>query len=66
MNRWLLVAGLALIVAAVAWPWLSRIPFGRLPGDIHFHRDGFDFYLPLGTSVLVSLVLTLLFWLLRR
>jgi len=41
-------------------------PAGRLPGDFHIHRDGFDFYLPLSTSVLVSLVFTLLLWLFRR
>jgi hypothetical protein len=66
MNRWLIVAGVALVLAGVAWPWLSRIPLGRLPGDFHIHRDGFDFYLPLGTSVLVSIVLTAALWLLRR
>jgi hypothetical protein len=66
MNRWLVVAGLALLAAALAWPWLSRIPLGRLPGDLHLHRDGWDLYLPLGTSVLVSIVLSLLLWWLRR
>ena len=66
MNRWLLGAGIALILAAVAWPWLSRIPFGRLPGDFHFHRGHVDVYLPLGTSILVSLVLTFVLWWLRR
>lgn len=66
MNRWLLGAGIVLILAAVAWPWISRVPLGRLPGDLHVHRDGFDFYLPLGTSVLISILLSLLIWLLRR
>jgi len=42
------------------------LPLGRLPGDFHVHREGFDLYLPLGTSVLVSLAVTLLLWLLRR
>ena len=66
MNRWLIGAGLALLVAGLTWPWLCRIPLGRLPGDFHFHRDGFDLYLPLASSVLVSAVLTLLLWCLRR
>jgi hypothetical protein len=66
MNRWLFFLGVVLILAAVAWPWLSRIPFGRLPGDFHVHRDHFDFYFPLGTSALVSVVVTLLLWWLRR
>ncbi len=66
MNRWLIGAGAALLLAGVAWPWLSRMPLGRLPGDFHIHRDGVDLYLPLGTGILVSVVLTLLLWLLRR
>jgi hypothetical protein len=66
MNRWLVGVGIALILIGVAWPWLSRIPLGRLPGDFHIHRGSFDFYLPLGTSALVSLVVTLVLWLLRR
>jgi hypothetical protein len=59
-------AGLALLVAGLAWPWLSRIPLGRLPGDLHVHRDGWDLYVPLGTTLLVSIVLSLLLWWLRR
>ncbi|HWY73335.1 MAG TPA: DUF2905 domain-containing protein [Burkholderiaceae bacterium] len=66
MNRWLLAGGIVLILAAVAWPWLSRIPLGRLPGDFHLHRGNFDFYLPLGSSLLISVVLSLLLWWLRR
>jgi hypothetical protein len=66
MNRWLVGAGVVLVLAGLAWPWLSRIPLGRLPGDVHIHRDSFDFYLPLGSSVLISIVLTLVLWLLRR
>jgi hypothetical protein len=66
MNRWLFGAGIVLILAAVAWPWLSRIPLGRLPGDFHVHRDSFDIYLPLGTSALISIVLSLLLSGLRR
>jgi hypothetical protein len=66
MNRWLLGGGIVLILAGLAWPWLSPIPLGRLPGDFHFHRGNFDFYLPLGSSVLISILLSLLFWWLRR
>jgi prepilin signal peptidase PulO-like enzyme (type II secretory pathway) len=70
MNRWLFGAGIALILAALAWPWLSRIPLGRLPGDVHVHRDGWDFYLPLGSSLAISILLSLVFglvqWWLRR
>jgi hypothetical protein len=66
MNRWLVGAGVVLVLAGLAWPWLSRVPLGRLPGDVHIHRDGWDFYFPLASSVLISIVLTLLLWLWRR
>jgi len=66
MNRWLFGAGIALILVSFAWPWLSRIPLGRLPGDLHFHGDGWDLYVPLASSVLISVALSVLFWLWRR
>ena len=66
MNRWLLGAGVALILAGLAWPWLFRIPLGRLPGDLHFQREGWHLYFPLASCVLVSVVLTLLLWWWRR
>jgi len=66
MQRFLLLAGLVLIALALAWPWLSKLPFGRLPGDIRIVRDGFTVYVPLATCLLVSLLLSLLFWLFRR
>ncbi|MGU7781006.1 DUF2905 domain-containing protein [Burkholderia sp. PU8-34] len=66
MQRALLICGMLLVAAGLGWRWLARIPFGRLPGDIHIVRDGFSFHFPLATCVLLSVVLTVLFWLLRR
>ncbi len=66
MRRFLITLGLMLFLAGLAWPWLSQLGLGRLPGDIRIERDGFVFYLPLTSGILVSLVLSLLLWLLRR
>lgn len=66
MQKWLITLGIALLALGVAWPLLSRLGLGRLPGDIHIQREGFDFYFPLTTSIVVSLVLSLLFWIFRR
>ncbi len=55
-----------LVVVGVAWPWLSQLGLGRLPGDIHVERDGWSFHFPLMTSLIVSIVLSLLVWLFRR
>ncbi|NEX94434.1 DUF2905 domain-containing protein [Caulobacter sp. 17J65-9] len=64
--RLLIAIGLALVAAGLLWPWLSRLGLGRLPGDIVIRREGFTLYVPLVTSLLVSLALTVLLWLLRR
>lgn len=66
MQRMLIILGLLALAAGLVWPWLARIPFGRLPGDIHIHRDGFDFFFPITTGLLISVALSLLIWLFRR
>jgi Protein of unknown function (DUF2905) len=66
MQRALIVIGLALLVAGIAWPWLSRLPFGRLPGDFSVERENFSFFFPLATSIVVSIVISLLIWLFRK
>ncbi len=66
MRRVLIALGALLLLAGALWPWLSRLPFGRLPGDLVIDRPGLRFYLPLATSLLISLVVSLLLWLLRR
>jgi hypothetical protein len=66
IRRILIVAGIVLLAAGLAWPYLTRLGLGRLPGDIVIERDNFRFYFPLATSILASIVLTLLFWLFRR
>jgi len=66
MNRLLVILGSLLILAGLAWPVLRRLPLFRLPGDIVIDRPGFKFFFPLSTMLLVSAVLSLLAWLLRR
>ena len=66
MARWLIIAGVVLIVLGLAWPLLSKLGLGRLPGDIRVERDGFTFYFPLTTGLIVSIVLSLILWFLRK
>jgi hypothetical protein len=66
MQKLLITAGLLLLGAGLAWPWLRRLPLGRLPGDIHIARAGFSFSFPIVTCLLISVVVSLLLWLLRR
>jgi hypothetical protein len=66
MQRALIIIGLVLLVAGIAWPWLSRLPFGRLPGDFSVERENFSFFFPLATSIVVSIVISVLIWLFRK
>lgn len=66
MTRFLIIAGIVLILVGVAWPWLSKLGLGRLPGDIVVRRENFTFYFPVVTSLLLSVVGSLLLWLFMR
>jgi len=66
MARWFIIAGVILILLGVAWPWLSKLGLGQLPGDIRIERKSFSFYFPVTTSIIVSVVLTFLFWIFRK
>jgi hypothetical protein len=66
MQRLLIGLGIALLLAGIAWPVLSRIGLGRLPGDIMIQRGGTSFYFPVVTCILVSIVLSALIWLFNR
>lgn len=66
MQRFLIITGLALLIAGFAWPWLSRLPLGRLPGDINVVREGFSFHFPIMTSIIVSVLVSILIWIFRR
>jgi len=62
MQRLLVALGLLLVAAGLLWPWLAKLPWGRLPGDISIERQGFSFHFPLMTSLIVSVVVSLLVW----
>ena len=64
MGRLLVAVGLA--IAGIGLLMLVGIPFGRLPGDLVYRRGTFTAYVPIGTSIVLSVLLTLLFVLLRR
>jgi hypothetical protein len=66
VKVWLVILGVALVLLGLAWPWIERLGLGRLPGDFRIEREGFSFYFPLTTSIIVSLALSLIVWLLRR
>jgi hypothetical protein len=66
MGRWLMIFGLVLVALGLAWPLITKLGLGRLPGDLRIEREGFGFYFPITTSLIVSIVISLLLWLFRR
>jgi hypothetical protein len=66
MQRFLIGLGLLILVAGVAWPVLTKIGIGRLPGDIVIQRGGTSFYFPIVTCILLSIVLSAVMWLFNR
>lgn len=66
MQRTLIVLGLVLLVAGLLWPIVGKLGLGRLPGDIVVERPNFSFYFPLATSLLISVALSVIIWLVNR
>jgi hypothetical protein len=66
LGRILVISGVALLLAGGLILLFSRLGVARLPGDFILRRGNFTFYFPLATSIIVSIVLTLLFWFFRR
>lgn len=66
MQKTLILIGLAIVIAGLGWPWLSKIPFGRLPGDIVIDKPGFKLFFPITSMLLVSGLISLIMWLFRK
>ena len=66
MTRLLVTLGVVFIIVGLAWPWLVKLGLGRLPGDIVIERENFRFFFPITTMIVISLALSLIFWLFRK
>jgi hypothetical protein len=66
MQRTLIAIGVLALVIGLAWPWLSKLGLFRLPGDIVVERENFTFYFPITTMIIISVVLSGVFWLFRK
>ena len=66
MSRFLILLGLVILVLGLAWPLLSKLGLGRLPGDIVIERENFTLYFPIVTSLVVSILLSLVLWFINR
>ena len=65
-GRLLIILGIVLVVLGMLWPLVTRLGLGRLPGDIVIERETFRLYIPIMTSLIVSIVLSGILWLINR
>ena len=66
MQKTLIIIGAAIIVAGLLWPYLTRLPLGRLPGDIIIAKPHLKIYIPITTMILVCVVISIIMWLLKK
>ena len=66
IRKTLILLGAVLVAAGLFWPWLRQLGLGRLPGDIAINRPGAQIYFPVVTCLVISIVVTLLFWIIRK
>ena len=66
MNCALIVLGASLVILGLGWSWFRHVPLFRLPGDIVIDRPGFRFFMPITTMLILSVLISLVAWVLRR
>ncbi len=66
MQRALFALGIIIALVGIAWPWISKLPLGRLPGDILIDRPGFRLFLPFTTMIVISVLISLILMLFRK
>ena len=66
MQKTLIFMGIAILAVGLLWPWLSKLPIGRLPGDIIIDRPHLKVYIPITTMIVVSLVVSIVLWLIKK
>jgi len=65
-QKILIFLGVVIIIIGFTWPWLSKIPFGKLPGDIVVDKPNFKFFFPITSMIIVSLVISFIVWLVKK
>ncbi|MCW8817611.1 MAG: DUF2905 domain-containing protein [Ignavibacteriaceae bacterium] len=66
LQRILIIIGIIILLAGLLWPWIVKLPIGKLPGDIFIDKPNFKIYIPITTMIIISLLLTLILWLFKK
>jgi hypothetical protein len=60
MQKTLIALGIIFLTAGLLWPWLGKLPIGRLPGDIVIDRPNLKIYIPITTMIIISIIISLI------
>jgi len=66
MQKLLIYLGVFLIIVGLLWPWLGKLPLGRLPGDIVIDKPHFKFFFPITSMIVISIVVSIIMWLFKK
>jgi len=66
IGKFLIIAGVVLVVAGLVMTFSKALPVGKLPGDIHIQKNNFSFYFPITTSIIISVIITLVLFFLGK
>ena len=65
-QKVLIAAGILILIIGFLWPWIVKLPFGKLPGDIVVDKPNFKFFFPITSMILVSVIISLIIWLIKK
>ena len=66
MQKKIILFGAFIILLGILWPYFKKIGLGSLPGDIKIMKENYSFFFPITTCILVSVFLSILFWLFKK
>jgi hypothetical protein len=66
MQKILITIGVIVILVGLLWPWLVKVPLGRLPGDIIINKAQLKIFIPITTMIVVSIIISVILWILRK
>lgn len=66
MQKAFIIGGVLLVIIGILWPWLAKLPIGRLPGDIIISKPELKVYIPITTMVLISVIVSVILWLMKK
>jgi hypothetical protein len=66
MQKILIIIGAVIIIIGLLWPWLVKLPLGRLPGDIIIDKPHLKIFIPITTMIIVSIIISVILWILRK